>query len=297
MKNCFLLIVLLPFLLNAQSHQYQYTLEFSNKNTVYSKPLIDSAINVLNKRLKKFGIRDASVIYDQVNSALKINSERAIDTNYIRLRIIKPFKISFFETYTLKEFVQLLAPGGLPVSLKKNETDFYSLLSIEGDKLENANYYSYIGSLALKDTSRFKQLYKSLKPYWPDDLSFVYSSRPSSELSNALFVYALKNNTSMLAANNILVSAFLDFDESSHAGVQIELNETGSKKFLALTQRNIGRPLAIVIDNRVYTAPFVAGEIPGGKLLISGLFSLSEATEIANMLSTGFLPVDLLYKD
>lgn len=101
----------------------------------------------------------------------------------------------------------------------------------------------------------------------------------------------------MLPANNILVSAFLDFDESSHAGVQIELNETGSKKFLALTQRNIGRPLAIVIDNRVYTAPFVAGEIPGGKLLISGLFSLSEATEIANMLSTGYLPVDLLYKD
>lgn len=297
MKNCFLLFVLFPCLLSAQSKQYQYKLIFRNDTIVYSKPLIDSAVTVLNKRLKSFGIKDATVDYDQAHAEIRINSVNPIDTNYIRLRLIKPFKISFFETYTLQEFLQMPSAGGIPASLKKTENDFYSVLNIDMENAGIAGRYSFLGYLVLKDTSRFYQLKKSIDPYLTVDLSFAFSSRPSAELNNALLVYALKNNEAVLHLNSVLINVSQDFDAGGHAGIQMELNETGTRKFMLLTQNNIGRPLALAIDKRIYMAPFVASPIAGGKIQISGSFSVAEATEIANMLSAGSLPVDLLYKN
>lgn len=297
MKNCFLLFVLLPCLLSAQSKQYQYRLVFSDNKTDYSKPVIDSAINVLNKRLMNFGIKDAAVIYDHALAEIRINCVNPIDTSYIRLRLIKPFKISFFETYTLQEFLQIPLAGGIPASLKKTESDFYSVLNIDMENAGIAGRYSFLGYLTLRDTARFFQLKKSIDLYLPVDLSFAFSSRPSAELNNALLVYALKNNEAVLQLNNILEKVSQNFDGSGYAGVQIELNETGAKKFMQLTQNNIGRPLALAIDNRVYMAPFVVSPITGGKIQISGAFSAAETAEMAKMLSAGRLPVDLLYKN
>lgn len=297
MKNCFLLFVLLPCLLSAQSKQYQYRLVFSDNKTDYSKRVIDSAINVLNKRLINFGIKDAAVIYDHALAEIRINCVNPIDTSYIRLRLIKPFKISFFETYTLQEFLQIPLAGGIPASLKKTESDFYSVLNIDMENAGIAGRYSFLGYLALRDTARFFQLKKSIDLYLPFDLSFAFSSRPSAELNNALLVYALKNNEAVLQLNNILENVSQNFDGSGYAGVQIELNETGAKKFMQLTQNNIGRPLALAIDNRVYIAPFVVSSITGGKIQISGAFSAAETAEMAKMLSAGRLPVDLLYKN
>lgn len=244
MKNCFLLFVLFPCLLSAQSKQYQYRLVFSDNKTDYSKPVIDSAINVLNKRLMNFGIKDASVIYDQAHAEISINSANPIDTNYIRLRLIKPFKISFFETYTLQEFLQIPSAAGIPASLKKTESDFYSVLNIDLENTGIAGRYSFLGYLALQDTSRFYQLKKSIDLYLPVDLNFTFSSRPSAEFKNALLVYALKNNEAVLPLNSILENVSQNFDGSGHAGVQIKLNEKGANKFMLLTQNNIGRPLA-----------------------------------------------------
>ncbi|SMF66550.1 SecD/SecF fusion protein [Alteromonadaceae bacterium Bs31] len=75
--------------------------------------------------------------------------------------------------------------------------------------------------------------------------------------------------------------------------VNFRLDSEGSRVFANMTQQNIGRALAIVLDDAVLTAPVIRGAIPGGSGEISGAFTVKEASELALMLRAGALPVPL----
>ena len=75
--------------------------------------------------------------------------------------------------------------------------------------------------------------------------------------------------------------------------VTFKLDNAGAKQFAAMTRDNIGRVLAVVLDEKVITAPVINSPIPGGRGEITGSFSLSEAHDVALMLRTGALPVPL----
>jgi preprotein translocase subunit SecD len=75
------------------------------------------------------------------------------------------------------------------------------------------------------------------------------------------------------------------------ASVSLEFNDTGAKLFAAATAANVGKPIAIVIDNKVISAPNVNEVIPNGKAEISGSFTSEEAQNLAVLLRSGALPV------
>lgn len=75
--------------------------------------------------------------------------------------------------------------------------------------------------------------------------------------------------------------------------VTFRLDSVGAKQFATMTRDNVGRVLAIVLDDEVVTAPVINGPIPGGRGEIAGSFTLPEAHEVALMLRTGALPVPL----
>ena len=64
----------------------------------------------------------------------------------------------------------------------------------------------------------------------------------------------------------------------------------GDRIWAKMTGENVGKPIAIVLDNIVYSAPFVNGVIPNGSSEISGSFSVTEAQDLANILKSGKLP-------
>ena len=68
------------------------------------------------------------------------------------------------------------------------------------------------------------------------------------------------------------------------------MNAEGARKWRTLTAENVGRRIAVVLDDYVYTAPGVNGEIPNGQSEISGNFTLVEAQDLANILKSGSLP-------
>lgn len=80
---------------------------------------------------------------------------------------------------------------------------------------------------------------------------------------------------------------------SSLPSVSIQFTDEGSKKFETLTEKNVGRPLAIVIDNAVISAPVVQEKISGGAAQISGDFSLEAAKSLSIQLNAGALPVNI----
>lgn len=72
--------------------------------------------------------------------------------------------------------------------------------------------------------------------------------------------------------------------------VEFELNAQGAEQFEKLTEANVGRRMAIVLDNTVYSAPVIRDRIPGGRAIIQGDFTIEEARDLAIVLRAGALP-------
>lgn len=91
-----------------------------------------------------------------------------------------------------------------------------------------------------------------------------------------------------------LSSADVVFDQvSGDPAVAIEFTPEGADKFEKLTENNVGKPLPILLDNQIVSAPVVQDKITGGQAQISGDFTLDEAKDLAIQLNAGALPVSI----
>lgn len=91
-----------------------------------------------------------------------------------------------------------------------------------------------------------------------------------------------------------LKKAQLAFDPTTGEPIVIlEFDKEGAKIFEKLTEKNVGKPLAIYIDQVLISAPIVQEKISGGRATITGKFTLKEAKQLAQNLSAGALPVPI----
>ncbi|MCX6795410.1 MAG: protein translocase subunit SecD [Candidatus Falkowbacteria bacterium] len=91
-----------------------------------------------------------------------------------------------------------------------------------------------------------------------------------------------------------LKRAVLEFDQKDGSPyVSLEFNDNGAKEFAAITERNIGKPVAILLDGQVISSPNVNEKISGGKAMISGSFTIDEAKNLVKRLNSGALPVPI----
>ena len=95
-----------------------------------------------------------------------------------------------------------------------------------------------------------------------------------------------------LLTGDMLVDAKTEFSQQGFGQpyVSLEFNDNGGKIFASLTGNNVGKRLAVVLDNEIDTAPVIRERIPSGRAQISGNFSLQEAKDIALVLRAGALP-------
>ncbi len=151
---------------------------------------------------------------------------------------------------------------------------------------------------AVKDTSRINRILQleSVQNIIPNTMKFLWLVKPiETEELNAeelLELYAIKTSRTGQAplTGEVIVDARQDLDERSRPAVSMQMNAQGAKTWRRLTANNIQRRIAIVLDNYVYSAPTVQGEIPNGNSSISGSFTIEEAQDLANILKAGALP-------
>lgn len=101
----------------------------------------------------------------------------------------------------------------------------------------------------------------------------------------------------VLMGGESLTKAFADVDEMFQPQVSFELGPEGAKAFARLTRIHVGRRLAIVLDNTIYSAPVIQSPITAGRGVITGLDSLEEAKDLALILQAGSLPTDVEIED
>ncbi|MTI45682.1 preprotein translocase subunit SecD/SecD/SecF fusion protein [Roseibium hamelinense] len=99
---------------------------------------------------------------------------------------------------------------------------------------------------------------------------------------------------SPLLSGEDLVDAQVSFDQRSNEPVvNFRFNTSGARKFSTITQQNVGRPFAIVLDEEVISAPVIREPITGGSGQISGSFTVDGANDLAVLLRAGALPAKL----
>ena len=107
----------------------------------------------------------------------------------------------------------------------------------------------------------------------------------------------LKKRT--LMTGEAINKASVSFDQYGQPQISFSLNSRGAKDFERITGDNVGKLLAIVLDNQVYSAPQIKTKISGGRAEITGRFTMQEASDLAIVLKSGSLaaPVEITYEN
>jgi len=152
-----------------------------------------------------------------------------------------------------------------------------------------------VGMALAKDTAIINSYLNSptSKKIFGSKVKFLWTHEPLKEANGDIYeLIAIKVNRNGKAAlwDNVVEDANVD---DSEFGLQIlmSMTKTAAIDWQKLTRDNVGRAIAIVLDDQVYSYPIVNGEISGGKASISGNFTKQEAKDFANVLKVGCLPV------
>ncbi len=156
---------------------------------------------------------------------------------------------------------------------------------------------SVVGYALSRDTAAVdKIIYSELaQQVLPSDLKLLWSAKAADFDSKGQVyeLHAIKVTEPSGRApleGNVITTAKDEFDQNGHPCVSMQMNSDGARRWAQLTKQNIGRAVAIVLDNTVYSAPRVNGEIAGGNSQISGNFSIEDTKDLANTLNSGKMP-------
>ena len=156
--------------------------------------------------------------------------------------------------------------------------------------------YSLVGYAHVRDTAEINKIIYSdeAKKVLPSDCKLLWSAKSMDGNKNIFELYALKvtsTNGRAPLEGDVIVDAKDEFDHTTgRPVVSMSMNTEGSRLWAALTKANTGKAIAIVLDDAVYSAPMVHGEIAGGNSQISGNFTIEDTKDLANTLKSGRMP-------
>lgn len=159
-----------------------------------------------------------------------------------------------------------------------------------------------VGMVSTKDTAKTMAYFNmpQIKRLMPRDLMLRWTVKPviegkdTKDNSDRYGLIALKvtsRNGQAPLTGGVVTDARVDFDQmTNQAQVSMKMNSEGASVWARLTKANIGRSIAISLDNYIYSYPTVNDEIKGGSSQISGHFTPEEAKDLANVLNSGKMP-------
>ncbi|MBK8443486.1 MAG: protein translocase subunit SecDF [Sphingobacteriales bacterium] len=159
-----------------------------------------------------------------------------------------------------------------------------------------------IGFVVQKDTAALNKYLSDVdvKNIFPKNLKFLYGNKPQvvtnedGNPSSSIYpIYAIKSPSVEFQPRldgGYIVDSRHDFDINNDVVVNMQMNPEGANIWKKMTGENVGKFIAIALDDQIYSAPTVNQEIAGGNSQISGGFDLKEAEDLANILKVGKLP-------
>ncbi|MBJ2184362.1 MAG: protein translocase subunit SecD [Muribaculaceae bacterium] len=254
----------------------------------------NSATNVLRNRIDQFGVVSPNIqVLQGKDGQILLELPGVKDHERVRDLLQRSANLEFYETYTTDQIAGALAntAARLAADSAYNAAPLAALL-------QNPGYGATVGyapdarAMAAIDELLASSVAKNLLP---SDLKLRWSVKPATrvdasgkEVNFGYALYALRANGGKPALDGKAVSdASSDYDPLRGNEVSMRMNPEGARAWARITAANINRQVAIVLDDKVYSAPNVNTAIEGGSSSITGDFSLEEAKDLANVLKSG----------
>jgi SecD/SecF fusion protein len=184
---------------------------------------------------------------------------------------------------------------------QQKQDDLFSIMTPMVD-MQSSQFMdvAIVGAVMKKDADKLMKYLAldEVKNQFPSNIKFLLGEYPyakgdkKNDPKIPYGVYAIKtvngSETAKLEGDRVK-SARFDFQQNGKAEIQLAMDQQGSTLWAKLTKANIGKPIAIALDDYVYSAPTVQNEITGGNSSITGDFSAKEGSDLANILQTGKL--------
>lgn len=291
---------------------------------------ISTAFDVLRSRIDKFGVTQPNIQRVGTSGRIQIELPGAKDIERVRKLITSKAELQFWEVYTGIELYNFFVQANTTVAdmlkddsvteQKKDTTasdNLDNLLESDKDSVDIATQKtlftylaptgansSVVASAKVSDTARINGLLRdpkvrsSLTPamkytkfLWDYKSNTVDLQDGTSQ--ERINLYAIKSNRRDIAPieGDVIADASQVYDQRNNPEVSMTMKSNGSKKWGKMTTENVGKFVAVVLDDYVYTAPSVTNPILGGSTSISGgSMTVEEAQDIATVLKAGKLP-------
>lgn len=268
--------------------QSSATLEFWQ---TYDIGEIGAAIDAANERLKVvLGYKKDTALVDSTKYApVYVDAKTKEDSSKIEAAA----KLKLDSAIRVADSIAKADTTG-----KANEISPIGQYVVAGNPDPNGKGPMVIGVLT-KDTAAVMGMFRrpEVVSVLPQDLRFAWTAKPEVTDKGAPFVWmiALKEDRrgGPVLDGDVVTDARKSYNQMSGNAspeISMSMNAQGSKDWARITKENIGKSIAIVLDNNVYSYPTVNGEITGGQSSISGNFSNKEADDMVKLLNTGKLP-------
>ena len=275
---------------------------------------IVSAFEVLRERIDGFGVTQPNIQRVGSSGRILVELPGARDINRAQELLSSTAQLEFWETIpqeeqALSQFLFAADSKVAEINARVSQDEVEALLENAADSLSNSNPLlskliapapgsNAFVRAAVKDTAEIGGYLRNneVKALLPAAVKFTkFAWQRVGDDAEIVELYALKSNREGLPriSGDVVSDAQDTFDQFGKPAVSMTMNTKGAREWERMTgdvyQNQTG--IAIVLDNKVYTAPGVSsGPISGGRSEITGDFTINETKDIANVLRAGKLP-------
>lgn len=257
---------------------------------------VGSAYEVIRTRIDKMGVTQPNVQRVPGTGRIAVEMPGIKDIDRVKKMLQTSAKLQFWEVQQVQEIYPYLEQLNAVIALKSDSlgvpknTNFVNLMQLSSLRANG------IGNVKLSDTAVVNKILnakiaKEIRPANIKYTEFMWGYKPEANDQDHLVLYAIRSNINHKApVDGAVESARVNYDELGRVVVDMQMDSKGSKDWKTLTGKNVNKPVAVTLDNVVYTAPNVMNEIPNGRTQISGNFSQQEAQDLVDVLGAGKLP-------
>ncbi len=263
---------------------------------------VNRAIEIIRNRVDRFGVTEPSIV-KQGNDRIVVELPGIEDKERVRNLLKGTARLEFrlaadaTELQTAQQqvfgyFDQKAAELAEEDSLNP-DAGMNQLLSVLIPAQQNPYLFGYA---AEEDTARVRELLNDpeVQALMPRNTEVLWSANPLTfdDGSEAFQLYGVRTQAEL--TGDVIEEASIAFDPATNAPeVSMSMNAEGARRWSLITGANIGKPVAIVLDDYIVSYPNVISKISGGNSSITGLDGIEEAEDLVNILLSGALPAPL----
>ena len=290
---------------------------------------IAASFNILRSRIDHFGVTQPNIQRLPNSNRILVELPGVKEPERVRKLLQGSASLEFWVTYTTDEVLPILAEADALIkqsteapaeeqaaeAATEAASDLVSEVANAAtteEAVEGASRFSreqnplfalldpsysggaIVGAAAAADMAAINEYLArpEIQNLFPADLQLKWGIKGEEMFGGRFALYALRSVDGKPAMDGSAVSTAQSqySDRSANAEVNLIMNSNGASQWAQLTGQNIGKPIAIVLDGYVYSAPNVINKIEGGSSRITGNFTIQEADDLANVLKSGKVP-------